>query len=134
MNKFRTILIAGTALIAAPALAQEAAPAAAPQTAAPAPSAAPAAAATAVTDAELKSFAKAALAVDKLNKDTSVPAADKNTKLAEAVTMAGLKPERFNEIATATSSDADLQKRVQAAVVAEQGATPAQGAASAPTR
>lgn len=119
MIKFRTFLTLGSALIAAPVLAQEAAPAPAPQ------AAVPAASATAVTDAELKSFAKAALAVDKLSKDASVPAADKNTKLAAAVTEAGLKPERFNEIASATSADADLQKRVQAAVAAEQGSAPA---------
>jgi hypothetical protein len=124
MTKFHAILTAGAALIAAPALAQDAAPAPAPapQTATPAP-AAPAT----VTDAEVTSFAKAAIAVDKVNKDTAVPAADKPKKLADAVTAAGIAPERFNAIATASGTDAELQKRIQTAIVAEQqaGAAPA---------
>ncbi|WP_254291737.1 DUF4168 domain-containing protein [Sphingomonas tagetis] len=117
MIKFRNVLAIGAALIAAPALAQDA----------PAPAAKPAApaAAAAITDAEVKSFAKAAIAVDKVNKDAGVPAADKGKKLAEVVTTAGLKPERFNEIANASGADTALQKRIQDAIVAEQGTAPA---------
>ncbi len=121
MMKFRTVLIAGTALIAAPALAQDAAPEkAAPQAAAPAAT---------VSDAEVKSFAKAAIAADKVNKDAGIAAADKSKKLAEAVTGAGLQPARFNEIANASGADTDLQKRIQVAIQAEQGAS-----TSAPSR
>ncbi len=86
------------------------------------------AAPSAVTDAELKLFAKAALAVDKVNKDAAVPAADKQKKMAEAVSGSGLPPARFNEIAQASQADPALQQKVQAAIVAEQqaGTTPTQ--------
>ena len=122
--KFRhALMLAGATLIATPALAQDtAAPAA------PAPEAAPQTAPTApssVTDAELKQFAKAALAVDKVSKDTAVPAADKQKKMAEAVSGSGLPPARFNEIAQASQADPALQQKVQAAIVAEQQASPA---------
>ena len=127
MTKFRTALITGAALIAAPAIAQ--------QTPSPttAQTATPAAAPATVSDAEVKSFAKAAIAVDKVNKDTAIPAADKGKKLSEVVTGAGLQPARFNEIANASGSDAALQKRIQDAIVAEQGATPA-GAPATPAQ
>jgi len=123
MMKFRhAVLLAGATLIATPALAQDtAAPAA------PAPEAAPQASTAApatVTDAELKQFAKAALAVDKVSKDTAVPAADKQKKMAEAVSGSGLPPARFNEIAQASQADPTLQQKVQAAIVAEQQASP----------
>lgn len=119
--KFRhALLLAGATLITTPALAQDtAAPAAsAPQAATPAPAT--------VTDAELKQFAKAALAVDKVNKDAAVPAADKQKKMAEAVSGSGLPPARFNEIAQASQADPILQQKVQAAIVAEQQASPTQ--------
>ncbi|APR52394.1 DUF4168 domain-containing protein [Sphingomonas koreensis] len=121
--KFRhALMLAGATLIATPALAQD--------TAAPAESApqASTAAPSAVTDAELKLFAKAALAVDKVNKDAAVPAADKQKKMAEAVSGSGLPPARFNEIAQASQADPALQQKVQAAIVAEQqaGTTPTQ--------
>jgi hypothetical protein len=124
MNVRHALLLAGATLIATPALAQDtAAPAA------PAPEAAPqasTAAPSAVTDAELKQFAKAALAVDKVSKDAAVPAADKQKKMAEAVSGSGLPPARFNEIAQASQADPALQQKVQAAIVAEQQATPTQ--------
>lgn len=132
MIKSHAFLTAGAALIAAPALAQEAAPAPAPapQTTTPAPATPAPAAPGSVTDAEVASFAKAAIAVDKVNKDAAIPAADKPKKLAEVVTAAGIEPTRFNAIATASGSDTALQKRIQTAIVAEQQAsttpTPAQ--------
>lgn len=120
--KFRhALLLAGATLIATPALAQDTAAPAAPATQAAPPAAAP----STVTDAELKQFAKAALAVDKVSKDTTVAAADKQKKMAEAVTSSGLPPARFNEIAQASQSDPALQQKVQAAIVAEQQASPA---------
>lgn len=122
MINFRhAALFAGATLIATPAFAQDtAAPAtqeAAPQTAAPA---APAT----VTDDEVKKFAKAALAADKISKDAAIAAADKQKKMAEAVTASGLEPARFNEIAQASQADSALQQKVQAAIVAEQQASP----------
>lgn len=121
-------LIASAALVAAPALAQNAAQTATPQ------ASGTAAASTAISDAEVKSFAKAALAVDQVNKDTSIAAADKGKKLSEVVTGAGLQPERFNQIANASGSDAALQKRIQDAIVAERGAAPAAAPAPAQSR
>lgn len=132
MTKFHRALnvglIAGAALVAAPALAQNAAQATTPQ------ASGTAAASVAVSDAEVKSFAKAALAVDQVNKDSSITAADKGKKLSEVVTGAGLQPERFNQIANASGSDAALQKRIQDAIVAERGAAPAAAPAPAQSR
>ena len=118
--KFRhALMLAGATLIATPVLAQDTAAPAAPapeaSTAAPAP----------VTDAEVKQFAKAALAVDKVNKDTTVAATDKQKKMAEAVSGSGLPPARFNEIAQALQADPALQQKGQAGIVAEQQAAPA---------
>lgn len=133
MTKFNAFLTASAALIAAPALAQETAPApaapaqSAPAQTAPAAPATPApAAAGSVTDAEVATFAKAAIAVDKVTKDTTLAQADKNKKLAEVVTAAGIQPDRFNAIATASGTDSALQQRIQTAIVAEQqsGAAP----------
>ncbi|WP_343520493.1 DUF4168 domain-containing protein [Sphingomonas sp.] len=122
MIHFRhAVLLAGATLIATPALAQDtAAPAPAPQAAAPATPAAPAP----VTDDEVKKFAKAALAADKISKDAAIVAADKQKKMAEAVTASGLEPTRFNQIAQASQADTALQAKVQAAIVAEQQASP----------
>lgn len=132
MINFRhAALLAGATLIATPAFAQDtAAPAPAPQEAAPATPAAPAP----VTDDEVKKFAKAALAADKISKDTAIAAADKQKKMAEAVTTSGLEPSRFNQIAQASQADTALQAKVQAAIVAEQQASPAPAPAPAPTQ
>jgi hypothetical protein len=132
MINFRhAALLAGAALIATPALAQdtttpatpaqEAAPApgTTPQTATPATPAAPAP----VSEDEVKKFAKAALAADKVSKDTAIAAAEKQKQMAAAVTASGLEPTRFNEIAQAAQADTSLQQRVQAAITAEQQAT-----------
>ncbi|MCR5869831.1 MULTISPECIES: DUF4168 domain-containing protein [unclassified Sphingomonas] len=103
--------LAASALIASPAIAQTAAPAAPPtqtETATPAP----------VTDAEIKMFAKAALAADAVTKDVSIPAADKTAKMTEAVTAAGLETARFNQIATLAQSDPTVKEKVQAEIIA----------------
>lgn len=100
---------------------------AAPSTVAPATPADPAtpatpgaaADATAVTDTELKSFAEAAMAVQKIQADTTVPAADKQAKMAAEVQASGLTAQRFNEISTKLQSDTALQKRLQVAMAAE---------------
>ncbi|MCW4461677.1 DUF4168 domain-containing protein [Sphingomonas sp. BT-65] len=119
-------LLAGATLIATPAFAQDTA-APAPAQEAPAQEAAPAtpAAPAPVTDDEVKKFAKAALAADKISKDAALAAADKQKKMSEAVTASGLEPTRFNQIAQASQADTALQAKVQAAIVAEQQASPA---------
>lgn len=119
------------ATVAAAAGAQQTAPGgASPSTqgtppAASTPAAPPAAAAGPVSDAEIGQFATALAEVDKINKDTAAPAADKQTKMAAAVTSAGLTPERFNTIATAMSGDTALQAKVAAALQAK-GTAPSQ--------
>jgi hypothetical protein len=125
--KFRSsMMVLGATLLCAPAaFAQNTPPAqpATPAQAAPAPTT-PAAPAT-VTDAEVTQFATAALAVEKVRKDTTIADADKNTKMADAVKMAGLDPNRFNEIGQAMQADPALNKKIQAAAAAQQPATPA---------
>ena len=116
--------LAAATLIATPALAQTGAPAApAPQAeaATPAP----------VTDAEVTMFAKAALASDAVSKDPTIPAAEKTTKMTEAVTAAGLETARFNEIAKLAETDTAVRDRVQAAIIAVRDGPKA--AAPAPT-
>ncbi|MEZ0495470.1 DUF4168 domain-containing protein [Sphingomonas sp. IW22] len=86
----------------------------------------PAAAAGPVSDAEVTQFASALAEVDRINKDTATPGAEKQTQMAAAVTSAGLTPERFNSIATAMSTDTALQAKIAAAMPP---AAPAGGAA-----
>ncbi|WP_337846203.1 DUF4168 domain-containing protein [Sphingomonas sp.] len=117
MVKLHLLALATTALVAAPALAQTA-PAAPPATASDG-------AATAITDAELTMFAKAALASDAVSKDPAVPAADKPAKMTEAVTAAGLDTARFNEIAGLAQTDPMVREKVQAAIIAVRDGTPA---------
>jgi hypothetical protein len=113
-------LLAAAALVSAPALAQTApqtAPPPGPAATATAPAPAATAAATAsaaVTDEEVTKFTTAAIAVEKVSNDTTVTDADKQTKMAAAVTGAGLDPARFNAIAAAVKSDPAVKARVQA--------------------
>lgn len=140
--KLRTTLFLAAAFAATPAMAQTSptqsgAPATdpAPTQSAPAPSAAPSAQGTAgagadaatatasastVSDTEVKQFAQAALAVNKLQADTTTPAADKNAKLVEVITATGLSAERFNAIGQAMASDPALNKRIQEAAASAQ--------------
>jgi hypothetical protein len=62
----------------------------------------------------------AALAVNKINADTSIPTAEKNTKFVAAITASGLQPQRFNEISQAMASDTSLNQRIQAAAAQAQ--------------
>jgi len=103
------------------ASAQEASP---PSTT-PATPEAPTPAAT-FSDVELEQYVRAALAVQQIQQDSATPDADKQTKMAAAVQQAGLTPEKFNEIATASQSDPALQQRLQAIAGKLQGATPPQ--------
>jgi opacity protein-like surface antigen len=129
--KFRTSMILSAALICAPAaMAQTTQTSPAP--AAPAQEgttgAGTASTAAAVSDAEVTQFATAALAVAKVRQDATVPDAEKNAKMVEAITATGLPAQRFNEIAQAMQSDTALNKKIQDAAAAQQPA-----AAAAPT-
>lgn len=108
----RQALAIGALLIAVPAAAQTATPAA-PAPAAPAP-----AAQATVTDAEVTGFAQAAVGVDKVRADTSIAEADKEAAILAKVQAAGLTPTRFNEIAQAAQTDTALQARLKPAVTA----------------
>lgn len=108
-----TICAVAAAMLAPAAMAQTApAPA-------PAPNAAPSAAGT-YTPEEISKFAKAALAVNKIQADATTPATDKQAKMAAAVTAQGLDPAKFNEIGKAVQSDPALMKQVQTAMAAAQ--------------
>jgi hypothetical protein len=96
-----------------------------PPSTAPATPEVPAPAAT-FSDMELEQYVRAALAVQQIQQDGATPDADKQTKMAAAVQQAGLTPEKFNEIATASQSDPALQQRLQAIAGKLQGATPQQ--------
>lgn len=113
------LLMAGTALHAQ-----------APETAAPADAqAAPApnapAAASSFTDADLKAFARAAIAASKIQQDTTVADTEKQPKMLAAVQAEGLDPVKFNNIAQASQADPDLHKRIQTLANEEAAATPA---------
>ncbi|AQR74310.1 DUF4168 domain-containing protein [Sphingomonas sp. LM7] len=134
--KFRNSMLITAALLAAPAaFAQDA------QTTSPAPptTAAPATdpsaqtgttgsgtAAALVSDAEVSQFATAAVAAAKVRSDATVPDADKNAKMVEAISATGLPPARFNEIAQAMQADTALNKRIQDAAAKQAPAAPAQ--------
>jgi hypothetical protein len=87
--------------------------------AAPAAAPAPAAGATAVTDAEVASYATAATKVQTIAADTALDDAAKQEQMAAAVTASGLDPARFNEISTAINTDVELRTKVQTALAAQ---------------
>lgn len=132
MTRFATMaaLLGAAALGSTAAFAQTT-----PQTTPPAEQAAPPAATgtpptagttapASYTDADVDQFAGAALAVQKIQQDATVPDADKQTKMSAAVTSSGLTPEKFNAIATASQSDPALMKRIQTAAAAKMPAAP----------
>lgn len=151
MTFARPLLMIGAALAFVPAATAQTAPAAGGQTmsapssqSAPAgsatqaaPSAAPSGAATdapvssaTVTDTEVSQFVNAALAVEKINTDTTIPAADKNNRMVQAIEASGLPATRFNAIAQGMQADPMLNKRIQDAGVAKRQAQ----ASTTPTR
>lgn len=85
--------------------------------------AAPSAQAGSFTPDEVKKFATAAIALNRIQADASVAVADKQPMMLAAVQKAGLPPEKFNAIAKAAETDPALQKQIQAAASA-QGNTP----------
>ncbi len=102
-----TAILAALFLTAAPALAQDAAPA---------PAAAPAAAGE-PTDAELAQFAAAMKTVQSVaaTVQNGTPTEDQQAQMAAAVQNSGLAVERFNAISAAVSGDPVLQARAAVA-------------------
>lgn len=136
MKKFMTFA-AGTAMFAAPAVAQVADPAAdaaLPQTetempaagsATQAPDAAAPGAAAATsstfTDEEISVYAQAAVEIDKMHSDATLDAEARQSGALAVLQQSGLAPERFNEISDASRSDPELAQRVQLAIANAQG-------------
>jgi hypothetical protein len=83
-----------------------------------------------VTDADVDQFASAVLAVQKIQKDSTIADADKQKNMADAVKQAGMTPEKFNAIAKASQADPALMKRIQTAAAAKM--QPAPGGSSGP--
>ena len=106
---------------------QTTAPSAMPSPSATQPATTPTAPLTSadVNDGEVGQFATAVVAVNKIQQDASVADADKQTKMAAAVTGSGLTPHRFNEIAQASQADPALMTRIQAAAAKQMKAAPA---------
>lgn len=75
-----------------------------------------AAAASAVTDAEIDSFAKATVKLQAIQEDAAIAADQKQTAMAAAVAEAGLDPAKYNEIGKAAAADAILRAKVQTAM------------------
>jgi hypothetical protein len=105
----RQYLLVAAMIAAAPAAAQDAAPSNTP-TSAEAPST------TGYSDEQVRQYLKASIAVNAINADASVAAADKPAKMLEAVTAEGIDPRLFNAIAEASRTDAALQQRLQTAM------------------
>jgi len=91
-----------------------------PTTDEPTTTAPPAATPTSFSDADVDKFAGAALAVQKIQQDATVPDTDKQAKMSAAVTSSGLTPDQFNAMATASQSDPALMKRIQTAAAKKQ--------------
>lgn len=73
------------------------------------------------TDAEIDSFAKATVEVQKIDADASVDASAKQEQMAAAVTNAGLDPAKYNEIGQALATDPELRAKVQTAMAKHTG-------------
>lgn len=108
---------------ATPAPSTDAQPA--PGAAAPAAPAASAGATAQVSDTEVDHFAKATVAVQKINADAKLDEKTKQTQMAAAVKASGLEPARYNEIGKALSSDPALLAKVKTAMAKYAG--PSQG-------
>lgn len=68
-----------------------------------------------VSEQEVDRFALAALVVEQIARDEALDQAEKQAAMMNAVQQTGLGPQRFNEIATASQGDPDLQERIRVA-------------------
>lgn len=88
------------------------------QTAETPPAAAAAAPAGAFSDDDIQKYAVALVAVNKIQADTVMPAADKPAKMAATVGQSGLDIPKFNAMTQAMQTDKALQARIQTAAAA----------------
>ncbi len=110
-SQIALLALAGGLVLTAPAYAQDA----------PEPAQdAPASPGTTFTPDEVQKFAKAAVELNEIQADTSIAEADKQQRMVAVVQNQGLDPQKFNEIAQASQTDADLQKQIQEAVASQQ--------------
>jgi hypothetical protein len=107
--KAALMLMSAPLLAVGTAQAQEA-----PQQAPPMQQQAPTAPAE-VADDEVARFALAALVIEQIAADETMAQDQQQSAMMEVVTQAGLEPQRYNQIATASQSDTQLQQRIQAA-------------------
>lgn len=68
-----------------------------------------------VADAEVSRFALAALVIEQIAADKTIPKDQQQQAMAGAIQKIGLQPQRFNQIAQASQGDTELQQRIQAA-------------------
>lgn len=121
MKLFAALVGAGSLLAGGAALAQNA-PGPAP---APAPAQPPAGQMGApeadISDAQIESFAAAALQIQELQSEPVTDQAAMQQQAMEIVTSSGLTPESYNMIARATQTNPEVAERVQLAVANMQG-------------
>lgn len=118
MKFFKAMLSTAAALAFVPGAFAQTAPASAPATA-PATAADPAPATGATySDEDVQKYAVALVAVNKLQADATIPAADKQAKMAAAVQQSGVDVVKFNAITQAMGTDKALSARIQTAAAA----------------
>jgi hypothetical protein len=134
MKKLNAALVSAIAVFGTSvALAQDAAPGAPPSSsdihsAEPAPPQGPPAGAQAegetqiaITPQDIDNFAKAAIELNQIQADGSLDETQKQAAMTAAVESNNLDPVKFNAIAQASKTNAELQQRVQAAISQQQG-------------
>jgi hypothetical protein len=73
------------------------------------------------TDEQVDQFAEATVKLQAINKDASIAAEEKQSRMATAVTEAGLDPATYNKIGHAIAVDPELRNRVQVAMARHSG-------------
>jgi hypothetical protein len=73
------------------------------------------------TDEQVDQFAEATVKLQAINKDASIAAEEKQSRMATAVTEAGLDPATYNKIGHADAVDPELRNRVQGAMARHSG-------------
>jgi hypothetical protein len=73
-----------------------------------------------ITPADINSFVKAAVKVNKIQADATLDQTQKQTAMVAAVQKTGLDPVKFNTIAEASRTNPELQQRIQTAAAQQQ--------------
>ena len=109
-----SLLISAAVLFAsAPALAQpQDAPADAQTQEAPATTSPEEQAAT-FSDTEIQAYVKSLAEVQRIDQDANLEQEQKQAGMVKAIEAAGLTPQKFNEISTASQADPGLEQRIQ---------------------